>query len=400
MQINNILDFDDEASVRAYNFTITAIREFYDTIESDQFRNASGDTIYAYLTKVMELMSFKEQLKRYIYEASGTKEAYSEVDYNAFMLEAFEKNDCIVGKSKQELKRQINRWLNAETVKRENLFLIGFGLNMDDKTLTKFLTLVLKESDFDFNNPKEVIFWHCRYTGKSYQTALNMLADYENLEQKEPIRKNHRWQAFQTMPKMYLGMEDQLWTYLHYLKFLKIADQRAMKSREMFEKIYLRIQQATADYMNRYSNRYDQVMSLEEINPAKIESVLYSGVPITEKGNLKSFAALKKQFKSKRLNRARISELLAGKPMERFDLITLNFLLYALSEEKLSMYEGARFAEFVEETNDLLADSGMMALYPVNPYEAFILMCIVSDDPLDTFAVVWEKSYEESESSL
>lgn len=67
MQINNILDFDDEASAKAYNFTITAIKEFYDTIESDQFTAAGGDTIYAYLTKVMELVSFKEQLKRYIY---------------------------------------------------------------------------------------------------------------------------------------------------------------------------------------------------------------------------------------------------------------------------------------------------------------------------------------------
>ena len=60
MQINNILDFDDEASAKAYNFTITAIKEFYDTIESDQFTAAGGDTIYAYLTKVMELVSFKE----------------------------------------------------------------------------------------------------------------------------------------------------------------------------------------------------------------------------------------------------------------------------------------------------------------------------------------------------
>ena len=67
MQMNNILEFDDEASAKAYNFTITAIKEFYDTIESDQFRDAEGDTIYEYLTKVMELVSFKEQLKRYIY---------------------------------------------------------------------------------------------------------------------------------------------------------------------------------------------------------------------------------------------------------------------------------------------------------------------------------------------
>ena len=142
MQTNMILDFDDEASARTYNYTIMAIRDFYDTIESDQFRDASGDTIYTYLTRVMELVSFKEQLKRYIYEESETGEAYAKVDYAALMLEAFEKNQCMAGKTKAEVKRQINRWLNAETVKRENLFLIGFGLDMSEKTLTKFLTLV------------------------------------------------------------------------------------------------------------------------------------------------------------------------------------------------------------------------------------------------------------------
>ena len=179
-----------------------------------------------------------------------------------------------------------------------------------------------------------------------------------------------------------------------------IADRKTTKSREMFEKIYRRVQRACADYMNRYPDKFGQVTKWEDINPARIESVLYSGVPVTEKGNLRSFAALKKQFKSKRLNRARMSELLAGTSMERFDLITLIFLLYALNEDKLGMYARERFTEFVEQTNDLLAEAGMMSLYPVNPYEAFILMCIVSDDPLDTFAAVWEKSYEESESSV
>ena len=145
------------------------------------------------------------------------------------------------------------------------------------------------------------------------------------------------------MPKMYLGMEDQLWVYLHYLKFLMIADRKTTKSREMFEKIYRRVQRACADYMNRYPDKFGQVTRWEDINPARIESVLYSGVPVTEKGNLRSFAALKKQFKSKRLNRARMSELLAGKSMERFDLITLIFLLYALNEDELGMYAGERF---------------------------------------------------------
>lgn len=397
MSTKNILDFDDEASIKAYNYTITAIKEFYDTIESDQFRHASGDTIYQYLTKVMELVSFKEQLKRYMYEKSGSKEAFSQWDGSNWMLTSFEKNGCLEEKTKTELKRQINRWLKAETVKRESMFLIGFGLGMDDKTMTKFLTLVIKESDFDFNHPKEVIYWHCLHNGKSYQTAGKMLEAYEEMEQKAHVREDHRWQAMQNMPKEYLGMEEELWVYLHYLKFLNIADQKHLKSRKAFEKLYHEVQQAVAANSNRYSDEKARMLRPEDVNPGKIESVLYSGVPVTEKGNLQSFAALKKQFKSKRLNRVRLNELLSGKAMERFDLITLKFLIEALDEEKLQMHAGPRFTEFVEETNDLLAEAEMLQLYPVNPYEAFILMCIVSDDPLDTFSTVWERSYDEQE---
>ena len=36
MQINNILDFDDEASAKAYNFTITAIKEFYAPVRASR----------------------------------------------------------------------------------------------------------------------------------------------------------------------------------------------------------------------------------------------------------------------------------------------------------------------------------------------------------------------------
>ena len=51
MQINNILDFDDEASAKAYNFTITAIKEFYDTIESDQLKHQEqGNPILKWIT--------------------------------------------------------------------------------------------------------------------------------------------------------------------------------------------------------------------------------------------------------------------------------------------------------------------------------------------------------------
>ena len=161
-----------------------------------------------------------------------------------------------------------------------------------------------------------------------------------------------------------------------------------------------RAQKLCAKHLNRYPDLIEKdgkqaELKVEDINPSRMESILYSGVAVTDNGNLMSFAKLKEQFKSKRLSRARINGILGGKPIERFDLITLIFLIYALDEEKLTKSAPARFNEFVDETNDLLIEAGMIELYPVNPYEAFVMMCVVSEDLLDTFAGVWEKSYDE-----
>ena len=79
MSKKNILDYDEEKTIRPQNFTLTAMKEFYDTIESDQFQGASEDTIYKYLTNIMEIVSFKDFLRRYIYEYAGIKENRCEI---------------------------------------------------------------------------------------------------------------------------------------------------------------------------------------------------------------------------------------------------------------------------------------------------------------------------------
>lgn len=400
MNSRNILEFDDPKSIRAYNFTLTAMKKFYDIIESEQFREESGQTIFEYLNGVMELVSFKEQLKRFVYVQSGTKEAYNEVDYVQMILKEFEKNGCVDSsdtKSLQELRRKVKRWVGAESVKRENMFQIGYGLSMDDKKVTEFLTLVLKETDFDFYDPEESIHWYCLHNGKSRKQAEYIKEWYEKVSGDDKVREDHLWEAMRNDPKMYLGTEEGLKKYLNYLKNLNVAEKKESKAREVFGKLYRQTQQVVAEHLNRYPDVNGKKAEPSEINPAKIESVLYSGVEVTDTGNLMPFDKLKKQFKSKRLNRARLNGVLGGKMVERFDIITLAFLIFALDETKLNLCEGERFSEFVEHTNDLLADAGMLELYPVNPYEAFVLMCIVSEDPLDTFASVWENSYEDGE---
>ena len=430
----NIMDFDPSFSIKSYNFTNTAIRRFYDTIDSEQFKDEKKEKIFEYLTGEMEIVPFNDQLKRYLYEKNEMQEAFRSVtneQYVALILDGFEKNDCLASvgaKTKQEMKRKANRWIAAESVKRESIFQMGFGLDMDDQTISKFLTLVLKEGDFDFYDPKEIVYWHCRRTGKSYAAAEKLLEEYaaepsdtsvrkdhmwEAMQNTPKLysawpptydisvqmyRKDHMWEAMQNTPKLYVSTEDGLKKYLHYIKNLNIADKRENRARQVFERLYERAKETIAKHMNRYPDEKEvepRRFTAGDISAGKIESVLYTEVPVTKNGNMKSFACLKKQFSGKRLSRERISKVLAGKPVERFDLITLIFLIYALDDEKLESGAGPRFSAFVEETNELLMEADMMELYPVNPYEAFILMCVVSEDLIDTFALVWKKSYEE-----
>ena len=42
----NIMDFDPSSSIKSYNFTNTAIRRFYDTIDSEQFKDEKKEKIF------------------------------------------------------------------------------------------------------------------------------------------------------------------------------------------------------------------------------------------------------------------------------------------------------------------------------------------------------------------
>ena len=149
-----------------------------------------------------------------------------------------------------------------------------------------------------------------------------------------------------------------------------------------------RIEKKRADY---------RTYRAEDIYPADVENILYSAVPKDRNGNLIPMkeSALNLQFSGKRLNRQHITEILDGSgAINRFDIITLCFFVTAGETDR---YEDAqqRYDAFIRDTNRILAESDMPPLYVTNPYESFVLMCMLADDPLGSFADVWELSYEE-----
>ena len=107
--------------------------------------------------------------------------------------------------------------------------------------------------------------------------------------------------------------------------------------------------------------------------------VICSGIPINKMGNLKKMSAsiLAKHFSQKRFSRQRINNILNHKfPVERFDLITLEF--FVISQEMAEDDPYTRYRHFLEEIQEILARCEMSEIYIVNPYE-----CFPSDVPAD-----------------
>ena len=183
------LDFEQTVAfdkVQDYEFTRRAAQRFRQVVSLDSFEDEDADVIFHYLYKEMELVSFGDHLKRYIYERAELEEPFSEVPqevYRDIILDSFKETFTpkSMNPTTTKLSALVNNWLNQASVKRETVFLLGFGLRMTAEDVSDFLTRVLKEQDFDFHNPEEVIYWYCYSTQQGYHKAEELKKKYEAL---------------------------------------------------------------------------------------------------------------------------------------------------------------------------------------------------------------------------
>ena len=361
-------------------------------LDSEAFENMDAKEIFRYLSEEMSIVVFSDFLKRYLYELAEIDEPFGSIPdevYIDIIRESFKENHMAFSFEPTTAKPTaiIKRWLRQSATTRDTVFLLGFGLRMVDTDVDDFLQRVLLEESFDFENYRECIFWHCYHNDLAYAKAKELMQKYDEMSEDGELN-NSLWGFMKSNPKMYLPGEEQL---LLYLEQLKIYNKSGDKSRV-----------AEAEFHNLYEDACRIVNNIlydgknDEITPADVEKVLCSGIPVTESGNMMKMSAsiLNKQFAQKRMTRQRMGNIISGKiAVERFDLVTLLFLRYA--EEVEPDWPAERYMQYIDEINSILNRCGMMDIYPVNPYEAFVLMCILSDDPLGTFSEVWERSYEQ-----
>lgn len=396
------LDFEQTVAfdkVQDYEFTRKAAQRFRQVVSLDSFEDEDADVIFHYLYKEMTLVSFGDHLKRYIYERAELEEPFREVPQEVFrdiIMESFKETYTpkSMNPTSTKLSALVNNWLNQASVKRETVFLLGFGLRMTAEDVSDFLTRVLKEQDFDFHNPDEVIYWYCCCNHLGYCRAEEFKKKYEELEPVESKTSTVLYSG-----GLCLDTDEKLLEYLARLK-AKRDDPMSEKSQafQAFSRLTYHAKEIIAAMYSQDEEEKggDKVWTADKITPSDLEKVICSGIPINKMGNLKKMSAsiLAKHFSQKRFSRQRITNILCHKlPVERFDLITLEFFIVSQEMEDDDPYN--RYRHFLEEIQEILLECGMSEIYIVNPYECFLLMCLLTDCPLAVFSEIWEKSYEE-----
>ncbi|MBR3493946.1 MAG: hypothetical protein IKH38_00825 [Clostridia bacterium] len=422
--------------MKGREFTIDAEERFYDVVDDPLFHSEDRNLIYQALQRELRPILFGEYLRRYIYGKAGMTEDFESVpvsEYQQILVTNFRSNEtpASFGEGRTSLRAMAKNWLTQQTVSRQVVLLLGFGLRMTVEEVNEFLTKALHEHRLSPKDPMEVICRYC-YQNRLDYDRFDVL--YQQFRLLNPTEEGAGLEATRKLEGLVSGVQTdrELFAYLERLMASHAEGTRGTTARLHFGELYAKAQALTANFYNTMAaedmdiavnrlqdaldrddglyedQKRDRVQHLQErrrtwtpaeISPADMEKVFCSSIPMRKDGNYLPIkeSQLYRQFEGKRFHRKHMHDILAGKAaVTRFDLITLNFYCCAMEadpEERVI----ARYGDFVNSTNALLEDSSMGSLYLANPYECFVLMCMLSEDPLGTYADVWELSFQESQ---
>lgn len=419
------------------DFTDVSIEFFYDTVDDRCFKDEDSKLIYKTLKKRLKLIPFSHYLKRYIYQRAALTGHFDDIplaEYQLIIRDSFKENDTPASFDTvtSKLSALSKNWLTQQTVKRKVVFLLGFGLRMSGDDVNVFLTKALCERGIHFKDPFETICWYCYKKQYNYLKFKSLWEAYEALPPKrlkDTGLCTEKTESFRRRAEC-IQSDGELMAYLSELKVSEHKSLMSVSARICFDELYDRTRDLIAAMYNaseeeknaRVMERYKEqlannnrmyeidkqkhmeikrekqfVFTREDITPSDVEHVICSAIPLDRHGNLTPIrkSAFREHFGGRKFSRQRLCDILAGDAeIDRFDLITLNFFVYS---QKLDEYPNSktRYEQFLSSTNQILTGCGMGKMYTANPYECFTLMCILAEDPLGTYADVWEMAYHE-----
>ena len=383
-------------------YTDNAWQSVYHVAEEGCFSENEADVIFEELMKNMRVVPFGEYLKRYLYQKNSMTEPFHHVELQTFqkiILDSFTatKTPASFFPTTAKLSALSKNWLTQMSVRRNVVLLLGFGLSMGVGEVNDLLRKGLKEQGINAKDPFEVICWYCYKNGYGFEKYQELWDHFMKMDPDFALRGSLLNEQTVHLRSSLLSIrdEDSLFSVLAGLKTKDNQSRFSVSARKCFDRLYKESRVLIAAMYNDSDSARAKTYTAEDITAADLEHVIYASVPVDKNGNLipEKESKLTGQFQGKRLSRKTISDILTKKKeVSRFDLITLNFFIYSQRVEEFSTI-CSRYKDFVESTNGILEECYLEPIYTANPYESFVLMCILAEDPLLTYADVVGMSY-------
>ncbi len=378
---------------RSFSFTLRGGHLFMDTVNDLLFPDLDAQMIFQVLKDRFYVVPFYRYLQRYIYLKSGMVGSFTEVSFESYyttLLDAFRESGtpASLHRGSARVSSRAREWLQQTTARRNLVLLLGFGLSMSKEDVNAFLTRAIHDHLLDEENPLECICAYCYQNHYSFSKMEQLWKIYQETEGNclDAGRVEMLQPAFRPESRLLIEQDTRLLRELLRRRGQDGFTAMRRKTNETFQMLY----QQVCEILGKLGRSSDT-----PIQPHDVENIMCAAIPRDRHGNLipELNSALREEMAGKRMSRQHLYELLRGilEPT-RFDLITLRFLIACLSQEK-EQEPRQRYQTFVSSMNQILLDCSYGELYTASPYECFIMMCLLSIDPLATYTDVFELSY-------
>lgn len=435
------------------DYTLIAQEDLRLISENEQLKEAieKGDTSELeglLLEKSYAKYLFGDYLKRMVYELyifpedDGRKiTEIPEDEYIKDIQQIFKENGMKgvgtlqFGGSTRLTPSNLKRWMGTPCyqVSRELVFLFGFGFNMFAEQVEELLTKVIGQAGFDFRSAQETIYYWCLKQNRGYSGLREWQEKYMEIqeeaeeqkesgiyEEKEECAGGARTRYYKEKA-VRITDEDGFKEYLRELERIRRDTRNRITARETLNivvnilwyelskerrgetkwlELLIEQKEAEGDAQNRTKRtqrdirtmqKYWREVSLEPL----IQSIWQEEDPVAISEKSRKLAPLLPDMWKKRS----LQDKLNGESrVRKEDILTGVFLTYAHQLEKQMPYMSGeekdymvRVETYVEDVNTYLEQCGMGEFYIVQPYEIFLVLCLLYDKPYSFFLSVWKE---------
>lgn len=372
------------------SYTLNAWKNISDTVETESFASMDADAIFSVLLRSIREIPFREYLKRYLYRRTELLEPFPSVSVNEYqdiIVSAFRESatPCSFGAQTTRLPQAARNWLTRDDVSRDSVLLMGFGLYMSEEDVGAFLTKALHGPLPDADDAQEAICLYCYRHGYRFAKYRQLMDLYGRMDGEADLHLIAETQpAGRAQSQIVIREDTELLSHLLEVKRRGGPTRSRWRAAETFAELYGKTRELLKD-----------PLAFSSPGPRSLERVLSAGVPVKSHGNLvpERMALSSLGFARRRVSRQRIHRLLNGvQAPNRYDLLTLVFFLTCWqtqdAENRRAVLDG-----FISGADKMLAGCGFGGIYAADPFDAFLILCVLTCDPLGTYSDVMEAAY-------